>query len=95
VAAQYLRRMHGLVKAAGGDKPVIVDRDRLARQRPAGGRRRALGRERDALSSSTSSNGAAREGVKLFYFSSFDEPWKLAGRRSGHAVGSVGQGRAA
>ena len=24
VAAQYLRRMHGLVKAAGGDKPVVV-----------------------------------------------------------------------
>jgi len=24
VAAQYVRRMHGLVKAAGGEKPVIV-----------------------------------------------------------------------
>ena len=77
LAAQYLRRMHGLVKAAGGDKPVIVAETGW----PGNGQ--AVG------AAVPSADNAMRyfidvqqwgrsEGIKLFYFSSFDEPWKLA-----------------
>jgi glycoside/pentoside/hexuronide:cation symporter, GPH family len=75
LAAQYLRRMHGLVKAAGGDKPVIVAETGWP------GRGQAVG------AAVPSADNAMRyfvdvqqwgrsEGIKLFYFSSFDEPWK-------------------
>ena len=76
VAAQYLRRMHGLVKAAGGEKPVIVTETGWPGQGQA------------VEGAVPSADNAMRyfidvqqwgrsEGVKLFYFSSFDEPWKL------------------
>jgi glycoside/pentoside/hexuronide:cation symporter, GPH family len=76
VAAQYLRRMHGLVKAAGGDKPVIVTETGWP------GHGQAVG------AAVPSADNAMRyfidvqqwgrsEGVKVFYFASFDEPWKL------------------
>jgi glycoside/pentoside/hexuronide:cation symporter, GPH family len=76
-AAHYLKRMHALVQAAGGEKPVIVAETGW----PGGG---------DAVGAAVPSaenamryfvdvqQWARREGVKLFYFSSFDEPWKLA-----------------
>ena len=78
VAAQYLRRMHGLVRAAGGDdKPVIVTETGWP------------GRGQAVAGAVPSADNAMRyfidvqqwgrgEGIKLFYFSSFDEPWKLA-----------------
>jgi GPH family glycoside/pentoside/hexuronide:cation symporter len=83
LAAQYLRRMHGLVKAAGGDKPVIVAETGWP------GKGQAVG------GAVPSADNAMRyfidvqqwgrgEGIKLFYFSSFDEPWKLG------AEGEVG-----
>ncbi|MGD9833106.1 MAG: MFS transporter [Piscinibacter sp.] len=76
VAAQYLRRMHALVKAAGGDKRVIVAETGWP------------GRGQAVAAAVPSAENAMRyfidvqqwargEGVKLFYFSSFDEPWKL------------------
>ena len=83
VAAQYLRRMHGLVKAAGGAKPVIVTETGW----PGNGQ--AVG---GAVPSADNAmryfidvqQWGRREGVKLFYFASFDEPWKLG------AEGDVG-----
>jgi GPH family glycoside/pentoside/hexuronide:cation symporter len=77
LAAQYLRRMHGLVKAAGGEKPVIVAETGWP------------GKGQPVASAVPSAENAMKyfidvqqwaksEGVKLFYFSSFDEPWKLA-----------------
>jgi GPH family glycoside/pentoside/hexuronide:cation symporter len=76
VAAQYLRRMHGLVKAAGGDKPVLITETGW----PSSGQTVA-----GAVPSADNAmryfvdvqQWGRREGVKLFYFSSFDEPWKL------------------
>jgi GPH family glycoside/pentoside/hexuronide:cation symporter len=76
VAAQYVRRMHGLVKAAGGDKPVVVTETGWPWKGEA------------VAGAVPSADHAMRffidiqqwgrsEGVKLFYFSSFDEPWKL------------------
>ncbi len=76
LAAQYLRRMHGLVKAAGGDKPVIVTETGWP------------GKGQPVAGAAPSADNAMRyfidvqqwgrgEGIKLFYFSSFDEPWKL------------------
>ena len=77
VAAQYLRRMHALVKAAGGDKPVIVAEtgwpwkgEAVAGAVPSADH--AMRYFVDVV------QWGRREGVKLFYFSSFDEPWKLA-----------------
>jgi GPH family glycoside/pentoside/hexuronide:cation symporter len=75
-AAHYLRRMHALVQAAGGDKPVIVaETGWPGKGQPVG----------DAVPSAENAmryfvdvqQWARREGVKLFHFSSFDEPWKL------------------
>ena len=77
LAAQYLRRMHALVKAAGGeDKPVIVTETGW----PWKGQAVA-----DAVPSADNAmryfvdvqQWGRSEGVKVFYFSSFDEPWKL------------------
>jgi len=77
VAAQYLRRMQALVKAAGGDKPVIVTEtgwpwkgEAVAGAVP--GADHAMRYFVDVQ------QWARREGVRLFWFSSFDEPWKLA-----------------
>jgi len=76
VAAQYLRRMVGLVKAAGGEKPVIVAETGWP----------GSGEPVDASVPSAENamryfvevqQWARSEGIKLFYFSSFDEPWKL------------------
>jgi glycoside/pentoside/hexuronide:cation symporter, GPH family len=78
VAAQYLRRMHGLVKAAGGeDKRVIVaETGWPGRGQPVAG---ALPSPENAMRYFIDVQLWARsEGIKLFYFSSFDEPWKLA-----------------
>ena len=74
-AALYLKRMHALVKAAAGDKPVIVTETGWPGQGQA---------VADAVPSAENAMRyfievqlwARREGVKLFYFSSFDEPWK-------------------
>jgi len=77
LAAQYLRRMHGLVKAAAGDeKPVIVAETGWP------GRGQAVG---DAVPTAEHAmryfvdvqQWRRSEGIKLFYFASFDEPWKL------------------
>ena len=75
-AAHYLRRMHALVQAAGGEKPVILaETGWPGAGQPVG----------EAVPSAANAmryfvevqQWARREGVKLFYFSSFDEPWKL------------------
>ncbi len=76
VAAQYLRRMHGLVKAAGGDKPVVVTETGwpASGQAVAGAVPSADNAMRYFVDVQQWGRG---EGIKLFYFSSFDEPWKL------------------
>ena len=78
VAAQYLRRMYGLVKAAGGeDKPIVIAETGW----PGRGQSvaAAVPTEVNAMRYFIDVQQWARgEGVKLFYFSSFDEPWKLA-----------------
>jgi GPH family glycoside/pentoside/hexuronide:cation symporter len=77
LAAQYLRRMHALVKAAGGDKPVVVaETGWPGKGQPVAG---AVPSADNAMRYFVDVQQWARgEGVKLFYFSSFDEPWKLA-----------------
>jgi GPH family glycoside/pentoside/hexuronide:cation symporter len=77
VASQYLRRMHGLVKAAAGeDKPVIVaETGWPSRGQPVAA---AVPSAENAMKYFIDVQQWARsEGVKLFYFSSVDEPWKL------------------
>jgi glycoside/pentoside/hexuronide:cation symporter, GPH family len=78
LAAQYLRRMHALVKAAAGeDKRVIVAETGW----PGLGQPvdRAVPSSENAMKYFIDVQQWARsEGIKLFYFSSFDEPWKLA-----------------
>lgn len=77
VAAQYLRRMHALVKAAGGDKRVIVAETGWPGKGQAVAA--AVPSAENAMRYFIDVQQWARgEGVKLFYFSSFDEPWKLA-----------------
>lgn len=77
VAAQYLRRMHALVKAVGGeDKPVVVTETGWPwkGQAVAG----AVPSAENAMRYFVDVQQWGRsEGIKLFYFSSFDEPWKL------------------
>jgi GPH family glycoside/pentoside/hexuronide:cation symporter len=77
VASQYLRRMYGLVKAAAGeDKPVIVaETGWPGKGQPVAA---AVPSAENAMKYFIDVQLWARgEGVKLFYFSSFDEPWKL------------------
>jgi glycoside/pentoside/hexuronide:cation symporter, GPH family len=77
VAAQYLRRMHGLVKAAAGeDKRVIVaETGWPGKGQPVSG---AVPSADNAMKYFIDVQQWARsEGIKLFYFASFDEPWKL------------------
>jgi GPH family glycoside/pentoside/hexuronide:cation symporter len=72
----YLKRMHALVQAAAGEKTVIVTETGWP------GKGQAVS---EAVPSAENAMRyfievqlwARREGVKLFYFSSFDEPWKL------------------
>jgi GPH family glycoside/pentoside/hexuronide:cation symporter len=77
VAAQYLRRMHGLVKAAGGEqKPVLIAETGW----PGSGE--AVGAAQPSADNAMRyfvdvQQWGRSEGIKLFYFSSFDEPWKL------------------
>jgi glycoside/pentoside/hexuronide:cation symporter, GPH family len=78
LAAQYLRRMHGLVKAAAGeDKPVIITETGWPGkgQAVAGAVPSAQNAMRYFIDVQHWGRG---EGIKLFYFSSFDEPWKRA-----------------
>jgi GPH family glycoside/pentoside/hexuronide:cation symporter len=76
LAAQYVRRMHGLVKAAGGDKPVIVTETGWPGQGQAVAE--AVPSAENAMRFFVDIQQWGRsEGAKLFYFSSFDEPWKL------------------
>ncbi len=76
LAAQYLRRMHGLVKAAAGeDKTVIVTETGWP------GRGEAVGAAVPSADNAMRyfvdvQQWGRREGIKLFYFASFDEPWK-------------------
>jgi GPH family glycoside/pentoside/hexuronide:cation symporter len=76
IAAQYLRRMHALVKAAGGDKPVVITETGWPGhgQAVAGAEPSAVNAMRYFIDVQ---QWGRSEGVKLFYFSSFDEPWKL------------------
>ena len=75
-APYYLKRMHALVQAAGGEKPVIVaETGWPGAGEPVG---KAVPSEHNAMRFFVDvQQWARREGVKLFYFSSFDEPWKL------------------
>jgi GPH family glycoside/pentoside/hexuronide:cation symporter len=76
LAAQYVRRMHGLVKAAGGDKPVVITETGWPWQGNAVAA--AVPSAVNAMRFFIDIQQWGRsEGVKLFYFSSFDEPWKL------------------
>lgn len=76
MAAPYLRRMVGLVQAAGGDKRVIVTETGWpGNGQPVAG---AVPSAENAMRYFVDVQQWARqEGIKLFYFSSFDEPWKL------------------
>ncbi len=75
-AGHYLRRMHALVQAAGGEKPVVVaETGWPGKGEPVGA---AVPSAENAMRYFIDvQQWARREGVKLFYFSSFDEPWKL------------------
>jgi len=75
-AAHYLKRMHALVQAAGDEKPVIVAETGWPGQgQPVG---QAVPSEGNAMRYFVDvQQWARREGIKLFYFASFDEPWKL------------------
>jgi len=76
MAPSYLKRMHGLVQAAGGDKLVIVTETGWPGQGQA--MAQAVPSAENAMRYFVDvQQWARREGVKLFYFSSFDEPWKL------------------
>ena len=69
--------MHGLVKAAGGEKPVIIADTGW----PGSGQAvaKAVPSPESAMRYFVEVQQWGRsEGGKLFYFSSFDEPWKLA-----------------
>ena len=76
MAAPYLRRMVGLVQAAGGDKRVIITETGWpGNGQPVAG---AVPSAENAMRYFVDVQQWARqEGIKLFYFSSFDEPWKL------------------
>ncbi len=75
-ATAYLQRMLALVKAAGGeDKRVIVTETGWP------GRGQAVGQAQPSSDNAMRyfidvQQWGRREGIKLFYFSSFDEPWK-------------------
>jgi GPH family glycoside/pentoside/hexuronide:cation symporter len=75
-AAHYLKRMHALVQAAGGEKPVILAETGWpgAGQAVGGAVPSAENAMRYFIDVQT---WARREGVKVFHFASFDEPWKL------------------
>ncbi len=74
-AAQFLKRMHGLVQAAGGEKLVIVTETGWPGQGQAVGA--AVPSPENAMRYFIDvQQWARREGVRLYYFSSFDEPWK-------------------
>jgi GPH family glycoside/pentoside/hexuronide:cation symporter len=76
LAPQYLKRMYGLVQAAGGEKLVIVTETGW----PGLGRpvAQAVPSPENAMRYFIDVQGwARREGVRLYHFSSFDEPWKL------------------
>jgi len=76
-AAQYLRRMHGLVKAAAGeDKPVVITETGWPGQGQAVGAA-VPGAVQAMRYFVEAQQWSRREGVKLFWFASFDEPWKL------------------
>lgn len=77
MAAPYLRRMVALVQAAGGEKRVIVTETGWPGngQPVAGAVPSAVNAMRYFVDVQ---QWARQEGVRLFYFSSFDEPWKLA-----------------
>lgn len=76
MAAPYLRRMVGLVQAAGGEKRVIVTETGWpGNGQPVAG---AVPSAQNAMRYFVDVQQWVRqEGIKLFYFSSFDEPWKL------------------
>ena len=76
MAASYLRRMVGLVQAAGGEKSVIVTETGWpGNGQPVGA---AVPSAENAIRYFVDVQQWARQdGIKLFYFSSFDEPWKL------------------
>jgi glycoside/pentoside/hexuronide:cation symporter, GPH family len=76
-AGHYLRRMHALVQAAGGEKPVVIaETGWPGKGEPVG---EAVPSAENAMRYFVDvQQWTRREGVKLFYFSSFDEPWKLA-----------------
>jgi GPH family glycoside/pentoside/hexuronide:cation symporter len=89
LAAQYLRRMHGLVKAAGGDKPVILTETGWPGSGQAVGL--AVPSADNAMRYFVDVQQWGRsEGVKLFYFSSFDEPWKLGRKARWARAGACG-----
>ena len=76
MAVPYLRRMVGLVQAAGGEKRVIVTETGWpGNGQPVAG---AVPSAENAMRYFVDVQQWARQdGVKVFYFSSFDEPWKL------------------
>jgi GPH family glycoside/pentoside/hexuronide:cation symporter len=77
VAAQYQRRMYGLVKAAAGDKPVIIAETGWPWKGEAVDGAVPSADHAMRYLVDVAQWGRA-EGVNLFYFSSFDEPWKFA-----------------
>ncbi len=75
-ASQYLQHMHALVQKAAGGKKVIVAETGWP------GKGQAVSAAVPSPESAMryfidTQDWARREGVELFYFSSFDEPWKL------------------
>lgn len=84
LSPSYLRHMYDMVNSISGDKPVIISETGWPSE----------GEDADEASPSkynamkyfiNVNNWAQKEDVKMFYFSSFDEPWKI------HHEGDVGQ----
>jgi glycoside/pentoside/hexuronide:cation symporter, GPH family len=80
-ALPYLQHMHALVQGAAGGRPVIVAETGWPGQGQAVGA--AVPSPVNAMRYFIESREWARHaGVELFYFTSFDEPWKL--QQEGH-----------
>ena len=77
LAAPLLRRMHGLTTAAAGGRPVIVTETGWPWQGEAVAGA-APSPEHAMRYFVDVQQWGRREGVEIFYFSSFDEPWKRA-----------------
>ncbi len=83
-ASNYLKKMHAVTKKASKGKPVIITETGWPNK--GGNTKNAKPTPENAMKYFiNTSNWAKEEDIKLFYFSSFDESWKV------HHEGDVGE----